>query len=85
MNVENPPFWERELFKLLDKRITQRQFRAPRGGFSVGAFAAAMGCSSEGLYKFLRSDKISVDGAKKMVLASDGVLTESDLIPFLFR
>ena len=85
MTAENPPFWERALFKLLDTRITAKKFRAPRGGFSVGAYAAAMGCSSEGLYKFLRSDKLSVDGAKKMIDASDGKITEQDLMPFVFR
>lgn len=80
--TEEKRFWDGELYKLLIERVVG--FRTPRGQFSIAAFSKKMGSTSEGLYKFLRSDHITVDGAKKIIAASGGTITQEDLTKFLF-
>ena len=75
-------FWDGDLYKLIVERV--RGFRTPRGQFSIAAFSRAMGMSSEGLYKFLRADSISLAGAKKVIAASNGAITKDELTKFLF-
>lgn len=83
MSSDDPRFWDGDLYKLLVSRIDDCS--TPRGQFSIGTFAKKMGATAEGLYKYLRSDRLTLDGAKKIIKASDGRITELDLVKYLFR
>lgn len=83
MSVENPPFYRRPLYKLLDTTFTD--FRTERGLFDVIKFAKAIEMTAEGVYKWLRADKLSIDGAKRVVALSEGRLKLEDLTAFVFR
>ena len=81
MSVSDRPFWEGELYKLLSRNVTT--CFTPRGQFSVAMFATRMGYSSEGLYKYLRSDRLTMNGAKAVMIAADGLISEEQLAPFM--
>jgi hypothetical protein len=71
------------LYKLLVVRIID--CNTPRGAFSVAAFAKKIGYSPEGLYKYLRSDSLSVPGARAILKACADTIEYADLVPFMFK
>lgn len=76
-------FWENDLYNLLASRISN--CRTGRGLFDVAGYAKRMEMTPEGLYKYLRSDRLTVDGARRIIAASGGKITEQDMLPFVFR
>jgi hypothetical protein len=83
MTDEAKRFWDGDLYKLLVARITD--CNTPRGAFSVAVFAKKMGYSPEGLYKYLRSDTLSIPGAIALLKAAEGSITYGELTPFLMK
>jgi hypothetical protein len=74
-----------DLHKLLSDRLPQ--FRTKQRVFDVPGFAAAIGMSAEGAYKWLRADKVSPEGARKIIeLTKDAEtpVTPLDLLPYVF-
>jgi hypothetical protein len=79
-------FHQQDLYKTLDKAFPQ--FRTVQQLFDVPAFAAAIGMSAEGVYKWVRANKLSPEGAKKIIdLTKGGVhaLTAEDLYVYVLR
>lgn len=75
-----------DLYRLLADRFAE--FRTKQGLFDVPGFAAAINMSAEGAYKWLRSDKLSPEGAKKIVALSGdrkNALTLEDLYVYVLR
>lgn len=46
------------------------EFRTKQRVFDVPGFATAIGMSAEGVYKWLRTDRVSPDGARKVIALS---------------
>jgi hypothetical protein len=74
-------FYQRPLYKLLDAAFPK--IRTSQGLFDVAAFATLIGLSHEGVYKWLRKDRISADGARKVIGAADGRITQEQMFPFV--
>lgn len=82
MAERSKPFWEGDLYKLLDARIVGF-CRAPRGQLSIASLADRMGYSSEGLYKYLRADELTMNGALALFEACDGLVAKEELEKFM--
>lgn len=83
---ENRPFTEKPLYKLLAKSFPR--FSTRQDMFDVRALAAALTMSAEGVYKWLRADRLSADGAARLLdLAKTEKikLTRGDLATFVIR
>jgi hypothetical protein len=74
-------FYRKPLYKLL--ATTFARFETGQGLFDVAGFAAAIGMSHEGVYKWIRSDRISPIGARKVIELSAGVITKEQMLPFV--
>jgi len=84
MRYAGEAFFTSPLYLLLLGRFPQ--FQPPGRAFNVAALASAIGFSHEGVYKWLRSGKLSHRGAQQLVvLSQDGKnpLTMDDLKGFL--
>jgi hypothetical protein len=81
-------FYDKPLFKIIS--VNFPEFRTPQGVFGVEAFGKAIGMSHEGVYKWFRANKLSIDGVKRIVEASKSPasgqyrLKKEDLYPFCF-
>lgn len=83
---ERAALQDQDLHKLLSSRFPE--FRTKQRVFDVPAFAEAIKMSAEGVYKWLRADKISPEGVKKVVeLAKDRKkpIKAEHLMPFVLR
>jgi hypothetical protein len=74
-------FYNHPLYKLLDASFPD--LRTNQGIFDVKAFAKSIEMSDEGVYKWLRSGKMSVAGARKTIEASNGRLVPQELFAFV--
>jgi hypothetical protein len=79
------PFYQKKLYKLLDGAFPR--LRTVQGLFDVSAFATSIGMTPEGVYKWLRSERMSVDGAHKVIELSkhdsNVEITKEQLFPFV--
>jgi len=69
------------LYDLLKGRFPGH--RTDTGRFDVPRFATDLGMSNEGIYKWLRANKISPEGAKKVVALSRGRAKIEDFTKFV--
>jgi hypothetical protein len=69
------------LFENLPKKYQSPSFE---NTIHVALLADHLGMSREGVYKWLRADKISTRGAAAICKLSRGRLTRQDFLPFLF-
>ena len=60
-------------------------FRTKSGLLDVNAIAADMDMSSEGIYKILRSNKISPKRASAFIQISKGRLQKADFLEYVFE
>lgn len=74
-------FLDGELYKLLLAKFPQYVVQQ----LSIHKLAEDMDMSSEGVYKWVRVDRLTVAGARKLIAASKGGLTFEDLAPFVLR
>lgn len=83
--TEAPLFYQKPLYRLLD--LSFPQFRTKQGLLNVPELAEAIKMSGEGVYKWIRADKLTPDGAKKLAaLGKDAsTLKIEDLYPFVMR
>jgi hypothetical protein len=84
--TNDKPFTELPLYRKLVSSFPT--FRTSQQIFDVRGFAEAIEMSPEGVYKWLRADRLSADGARKiMALAKTkkSTLTREDLINFVLR
>jgi hypothetical protein len=70
------------LYDLLRNRFPEH--RTDTGRFDVPRFADDLKMSNEGVYKWLRANKITPDGAKNVVAMSKGRATLEDFHKFVF-
>lgn len=81
-------YYDEPLFKLLSERFPE--FRTSQGIFSVADFAAAVGRSKEGVYKWFRKGRLTPEAVKLIVDASKHPKTgafrvkREDLVNFCF-
>ena len=83
---DDKPFTDKPLYKLLTARFAS--VRTHQNIFDVRSFSTAIGMSPEGVYKWLRADRLSADGATKILEFArtlDAKLTREDLIVFVLR
>jgi hypothetical protein len=77
------PFYQKALYKLLDASFPD--FRTVQGLFCVKTFAHAIGMTAEGVYKWVRSDRISPEGARKVITLSSGRIQQEQMFPFVMN
>lgn len=83
---ERAALQEGDLHRLLSARFPD--YKTKQGIFDVPAFADSLSMSAEGVYKWLRADKLSPEGAKKIIALQAGrknPLTQEDLFVFVLR
>jgi hypothetical protein len=81
MTRKNKKAWGK-LYELLHRALPDHS--NTHGQLNVCAVATTLGLSTEGVYKWLRVDRITPDGAKAVVRVAEGRVSESDFLPFLF-
>lgn len=70
------------LYDLLKAKFPD--YRTDTGRFDVPRFSTDLNMSHEGVYKWLRKNKISPDGARKVVSLSRGRAEINDFTAFVF-
>lgn len=73
---------EGRLYLLLAKAFPA--WRTSIGALDVKRIAEGLGSSREGVYRWLRTDRIPPQRAKQLIVLSDRRLTERDFLPYLF-
>lgn len=58
--------------------------RSRQGVLDVRRLAVDVGRSNEGVYKWLRENEITLDGARRLITLAAGRLTPEKFLPFLF-
>lgn len=84
MAVNDPipqTFLDGELYKLLVAKFPQYVVHQ----LSIHNLARDMKMSSEGVYKWVRIDRLTVAGARKLITASNSSLSFEDLKTFVLR
>jgi len=82
MSDQKTPFWETDLYKLLNASFPK--IRTERGDrFDVYRFADMIDVSAETVYKWLRSDRLTPRGASRIVGASDSRIKPEDVSRFV--